>query len=339
MSKPQIASPEPAPAAIDVVRKRFPLRKTLQNASGVYLLGALILLFSLWVPETFLTATTLKSLAAEQSVTAILALGLLLPGAALKFDLSAATLLGASAIGVSWLTAIHGVSLGLAIVAVVAFGALVGAINGTLVVFVGIDAFIATLAMSSVLTALTLALSNNQLITGLPDQLGEFASPQVLGLSILFFYMLAIALAVWYILERHPIGRRLHAAGANPEAARLAGVRVGRLVFGSFVASGVVASIAGLLATARVGAGDPSLGPPYLLPAYAAVFLGTTQFKGGRVNAAGTLLAVFLLATGVRGLQLAGAQFWVNDLFNGVALAGAVGLAALARRRAASTKD
>lgn len=321
---------------IRVPRKPLSLRKTFQSASGLYLWGALILLFALWVPETFLTTTTVKSLAAEQSVTAILALGLLLPVAAGQFDLSAATLLGAAAIGVSWLTAIHGVPLELAVVIVIGFGALVGAINGALVVLIGIDSFIATLATSSVLTAITLAVSNNQLITGLPEKLGEFASPQPLGISILFFYMLVVAAVVWYLLEHHPTGRRLHASGGNPLAARLAGVRVGRLVFGSFVASGVIASLAGLLATARVGAGDPSLGPPYLLPAYAAVFLGATQFKGGRVNVAGTLLAVFLLATGVRGLQLAGAQFWVDDLFNGVALAVAVGLAALARRRASA---
>jgi ribose transport system permease protein len=92
------------------------------------------------------------------------------------------------------------------------------------------------------------------------------------------------------------------------------------------VTSSLLASCAGVLLASKLSTATPDLGPAYLLPAFAAAFLGTTQIKPGKFNVLGTLLAIFLLATGVKGLQLAGAADWVTDLFNGLALIIAVGL-------------
>ncbi|MET0430564.1 MAG: hypothetical protein ABW026_18950, partial [Microvirga sp.] len=88
-----------------------------------------------------------------------------------------------------------------------------------------------------------------------------------------------------------------------------------------------IAAFAGILESANLGNGDPTVGPSYLLPAFSAAFLGSTQFRGGRFNVWGTIVAVYVLATGVKGLQLAGAPIWIPDLFNGAALLLAVGLA------------
>ncbi|MGX9901037.1 ABC transporter permease subunit [Arthrobacter sp. SA17] len=89
---------------------------------------------------------------------------------------------------------------------------------------------------------------------------------------------------------------------------------------------GAIAAIAGVPLTSRINTGDPTVGPSLLLPALTAVFLGSTQFSGGRLNVWGTLISVYVLATGIKGLQLVGAAPWINDLFNGVALLAAVGL-------------
>jgi ribose transport system permease protein len=140
---------------------------------------------------------------------------------------------------------------------------------------------------------------------------------------------------MWYVLEHTPTGRRAQATGANPEAARLAGVRTSRHVFWSLVVSGVIASVAGVLVAAEIGEVSPTVGPPYLLPAFAACLLGTTQIKVGRFNVWGTLLAILLLATGVKGVQLVGGQLWYTDLFNGIALIGAVSVSVWASRRKA----
>ena len=142
-----------------------------------------------------------------------------------------------------------------------------------------------------------------------------------------------IGVAIYILIEYLPVGRYLYASGGNPVAARLAGVRVDRIVYGSLVASSLVAGITGVVLAARIGTASPDIGPSYLLPAFSAVFLGSTQIKPGRVNVLGTLIAIYLLATGVKGLQLAGAPSYTDDLFNGLALIIAVALAARSARK------
>jgi ribose transport system permease protein len=153
---------------------------------------------------------------------------------------------------------------------------------------------------------------------------------------IVFIYMVVLAIVAWMVLEHTPWGRRVRATGSGPDAARLAGVRTSWYVFWTLVVSGMVASLAGVLFIGRIGIVGPSVGQSYLLPTFAACFLGTTQIRPGRFNVWGTLLALFLLATGIQGLQLAGGQLWISDMFNGVALVAAVGLSVYAARRRAA---
>src|SRR5690606_12518497 len=95
------------------------------------------------------------------------------------------------------------------------------------------------------------------------------------------FVLLGVALVVWYVLERTPIGRRMYAAGFNPDGARLSGVAVAKVQVVSLVVGGIIASTAGVLIASRLNAGDPTVGVSLLLPALTAVFLGSTQFQGG----------------------------------------------------------
>ena len=194
--------------------------------------------------------------------------------------------------------------------------------------------------MSQVLAAATLYISANKQITGVfSDTFLDFGRKEILGIPVVVYYLVALALILWYVLECTPLGRHLFATGANPEAARLSGVRTGRLVWGSLVASAVVAGIAGIIYGAKIGSFSNTFGPPLLFPAFAAVFFGSTQFKS-RPNVWGTVLAVYTLAFGVKGLQLAFQEgvYWITPLFNGLALIVAVALASrrvgAGRRRA-----
>jgi ribose transport system permease protein len=298
-----------------------------RNISAIYVFAAIFVIFSLWVPHTFLAGTTWKTLLDSQAETALLAVGLVIAVAAGSFDLAIGTELGFGSIVVAWLLVNHGVPVVPAIVLTVLVGALIGLINGLLVVRARIDSFIATLGMSSVLLALIAWLSNSEQILGLSNGFQGIANDQIFGITLPVYLMLALAFVVWYVLERTPLGRRVYATGGNTDAARLAGVRTSLVVIGALVACGAIAAASGILVSAELGAGDPTIGPAYLLPAFSAVFLGSTQFKGGRFNVWGTVLAVYELATGVKGLQLAGAPVWIPDLFNGAALLLAVGLA------------
>ena len=134
--------------------------------------------------------------------------------------------------------------------------------------------------MSQVIAAATLYISANKQITGVfSDSFLDFGRRDVFGIPIVVYYLVAIALVLWYVLEMTPLGRHLFATGANPESARLSGVRTDQLVWGSLVASAVVAGIAGIIYGAKIGSFSNSFGPPLLFPAFAAVFFGSTQFR------------------------------------------------------------
>jgi ribose transport system permease protein len=309
----------------------------LDRFSGLYVWAALILIFSLWVPSLFDTATNVRIIAGSQAITAIVAMGLIVPVACGAFDLSIAGTLGVSTCVVIWFQANHhGWLLGIIVALLV--GLAVGAVNSLIVVRLHVDSFIGTLGMSSIL------LAGTEWITG-GSQIANVVSPtftkigqtQLFGLPLPVFYMIALAIVLWWLLEYTPAGRYLYGIGGNPQAARLAGIRTGRITTSAFLLSGLVAAFAGVILASQLGSASPDVGGPYLLPAFSAVFLGATQVFPGRVNVPGTLIAIFLLATGVKGLQLAGAPSYINDLFNGAALIIAVALAArahAARRKA-----
>jgi ribose transport system permease protein len=305
----------------------------LTRFTGVGIWALLIVVFALWIPHLFFEGSTAKSIASGQAITAVLALGVLFPLAASVYDLSIAQNLGLSAVVVSSLMVHSHVSPVLAVIITLAMGLGIGLLNGFLVAIVGVNSFIATLGMSSVLLALTELISNNLFIGPVSSSFQHVTAHSPLGIPIVLIYALVLAVVAWYALEHTPIGRRIYATGANPDAARLAGVRTKRYIIGTLAVAGVVSSLAGVLATSQIGEVSSTLGPPYLLPAFAACFLGTTQVKIGRFNIWGTMIALFLLATGVTGLQLAGAQIWVTDLFNGVALIGAVSIAVVTQKR------
>lgn len=317
--------------------RRFSLG--LDRFSGLYLWAVFIVLFSVLAPQTFPTASTVHLLAATQSIAAIVALALLMPMVTGQFDLS----IGAIA-NLSGLAATVVQTAGLldpigALILGVVIGVVVGAINGFVVVKLHIDSFIATLAMGSILVAFQILITGNRDPIPVYDpRFTGIAQTPVLGFQMVFVYMLVIAVILWWVLERTPMGRYMRATGNDREAARLSGVQVDKWAWLSLIMSGGICGFAGVLFVALVG---PSLsfGPSLLLPAFAAVFLGSTQLMPGRANVWGTVLSIFILATGVQGLQLISGAQWVASLFNGVALIVAVGLAVNRRRRIARADD
>jgi ribose transport system permease protein len=302
-------------------------RLGLDRFSGLYVLALLILVFGLWVPETFLSVNTFTGVASQQAITAILALALLVPYAAGVFDLSVAANLGLSVVIVCKLQA-EGLHPVLAVTLTLLAGAAIGAVNGFVIVGLRVDSFIGTLGMSSLLGGLIYWVSGNQQVTtGISQRFIDLGQGSLLDIPLPVFYLAGVALVMAFVTEYRPFGRKLYATGGNELAARLSGVQTSRLIVASLVISGTIAALAGVIFAAMIGSASLSAGPPFLLPAFAAVFLGATQIYPGRPNVLGTLVAVAVLGTGVKGLLLVGVQFWVSDLFNGLTLILAVALA------------
>jgi ribose transport system permease protein len=303
------------------------------NIGAVYVLVLIIVIFSIWVPETFPTLTTLKQVLNGNAVVAMLALSLLIPLSAGVFDLSTAYTATLSGVVVTKLI-VAGIPLGWAVVAALAVALLIGLLNALVVVVMRVDSFIGTLATGSLILAFVSMVTKDLTVQD-PSLTGSFleiGQRTISGVTLPVFYTLVIAAVIWYVLEATATGRRLYATGFNERTARLAGVRTDRLRFGSLFASAFVGGVAGIVLASIIGSGDPTAGPPYLLSAFAAAFLGATQLRGGRFNAPGTLIAILLLGTGVTGLGLAAQPQWTQNMFTGVVLIAALAATGAQRR-------
>jgi ribose transport system permease protein len=320
--------------------RRLAAGLAFDRVGAVYVWLGIIVLFSLWVPDTFPSAGTAKQILNSNAITGLAALSITIPLAARVFDLSFAGVMTLTGVAVAHFLAKDGIPLVPAVALALAIGLGVGLINAIVVVVMRIDSFIGTLATGSLITALITMVTNETPITDakLGGSFAKIGQTSVGGVTLGVFYCAAVALAIWYLLEHTATGRRLYATGFNPDAARLAGVRVDRLRFMSLVASGGLAGAAGVVLASTLGSGSPTAGSPYLLPAFAAAFLGATQLKHGRFNAGGTIIAVLLLGTGVTGLALANAPSWAGDMFVGVVLIAALAVTGMQRRTTVASR-
>jgi len=300
---------------------------------GVLLL--VILGFSVLSPDLFATQDNAKDILNAQPPGMFIALAAVLVLLVGEFDLSLGATLGLAQYLVLELITASGFSWPAAVVVTLVTGALIGAVNAAFVVGLGVNSFVATIGMSTVLVGIIEWISggNAPIVEPPPAGFTDLAQTELAGVAVPVLYALVAAVVLWVVFEYTVFGRELRATGANRTAARLSGLRTNRAVVVAFVGAGVLASIGGILITARVGAADATSGPGYLLPAYAAAFLGATAIRPGLFNVWGTVIAIFLVAVGITGLQLEGAESWVTPVFNGVVLLMAVTVSMLAARR------
>lgn len=304
----------------------------------VILTLTLIVLFSILLPDTFPTLLNVRAIVSDKAIIALLSLAAMIPMVAGRIDLTVGYGIVLWHILAISLQTLFGIPWPLAVLIVLCLGALVGFLNGLLVEVAKIDAFIATLGTGTVLYALALWHTGGRQVVGvLPEGFYAINGVFVFGLPITGYYVLAITIVLWLVLEYTPIGRYLYAIGANPKAAELNGIPTRKFVIGAFVTSGLMTALAGVILASKLRIGQASVGLEYLLPALVGAFLGSTTIKPGRVNVWGTIVGVAILAVGISGIQQFGGSFWVEPMFNGVTLLVAIGIAGYAQRRKAVT--
>jgi ribose transport system permease protein len=329
------AATETAPdAAPTPPRERRSLAPALERSGLVLTWIVMIAVFSALRPDTFATSANFSTILGSQAVLVVLALGVIIVLTAGDYDLSIAGVLALSAMMIAVLNAKHGWPIGAAIVAALAAGAAVGFINGLFVMVFGVNSFIVTLGTGTVLQGIVLWMSNSETISGVSDGLvNAVVGTNVLGIPVGFYYGLLLCLVLWYVFEYTALGRRLLFVGRGRKVSRLSGFNVPRLRWGALIVTGVLSAAAGVLYAGTTGGADSSSGASFLLPAYAAAFLGATTIVPGRFNPWGTLVAVYFLVTGITGLTILGAASYVQDLFYGGALVLAVALSHFPRRK------
>lgn len=288
--------------------------------------------------RAFPTINNVNVILGSQSVVALIAIAALFPLVCGYFDFS----LGANAVMAQVLTAglmsVFGLPLWVAVLAAMVVGTLIGVINGFFVTRLHMSPFVTTLGMAMLLAGLMSWFTGGQtFVTGIDPALIRFGSTRWLGIPLVFYITIAVALIAWYFFTHTPYGRSLYAIGSNATAAKLVGVPVARNVWWSFIVAGFIAGGAGVLQLARVGSATASDGGMLLFPALAAVFLGATAIRPGFFNVWGTVIGAVFVSISVSGLALSGASGWASNVFNGVALLAAVALSTYlgrSRRRA-----
>lgn len=297
----------------------------------------LIIGFSIVMASSFFSWGNFSIMFASYAPAALLALAIIVPLTAGDYDLSVGATLTLSASTIGVLNVWHQMPILLVLVIVLGIGVAVGLIHSLFIIYFRVPSLVVTLGSTSLMSGIVQWITNSSTIGGIDNSLIMAAvGYRLFGIPYAFYYALVAALVMWYIFDYMPLGRRLLFVGRGREVARLNGIAVDRVRVGALVMSAVLASAAGILYAGVLGSADPYSGLNYLLPAFAAAFLGATTIQPGRFNPWGTIVAVYFLATGITGLSMLGIPLWVTNVFNGAALILAVTISQITRGREAS---
>lgn len=310
------------------------VRAALAKYSLVVVLVAVCAGFAASNPAVFATVANARTIASTNATVALLALAAMLPLAVGQFDISVGFQFGLAQGLCAGLIVNQQLPAAAAVAIVLAAGLLIGTLNGLLVARLGLNSFIATLAVGILVLGTTQWVTGDLTINGaMPEWFLQAGRVQLAGVPLPFVYVVVAAAVLWVALEFTTWGRHVYAAGGNAKAAQLAGVPVGRVTVQAFTGTGLLCAAAGVLSVSILGASSPVVGLGALLPAFAGAFLGATSIRPGRYNALGTVVAVYLVAVGITGLRQHGASNYVEQYFYGLALLVAVSLARLASHR------
>ncbi|MDB5370960.1 MAG: transporter permease [Roseomonas sp.] len=305
---------------------------------GTVFAGLLLLLFFAAFAENFASLGNLAVILKETSFLAIIAIGFALALTTAELDLSVADVASLAAVTTGALIQ-GGSAPAVAVLAGLGVGLGAGLLNGFAVTVLKVPSLIATLGTAAIAKGLGFMLTQGVAFVGRwPRDFTGLARGSLLGVSNLIWWMAGIAFLAWLLLKWTRTGLHMVATGEADEAARLAGIRTGRMKRLGLALAGLMAGILAVLMAASLSSAAPGMAGDHFLYAIAAVLLGMTMIEPGRPNIPGTLVAAFMLKTLGNGLVLLGAPYYAQDIALGVIIIGSVALSSTVMRRAAFTK-
>ena len=301
-------------------------------------LVAMIVAFAALSPRTFPTFNNFTNVLNQASLVTIIAAGLTLAMVVGELDLSIGFAASLHGILVTGLVVSNKLPIPVAILIVLAAGALIGFVNGLIVTKIRVNSVIATLGIGTILTGVAFAYSAGvPIVAGVPESFLQLSLGRwLVGIPNNIVVMAMVVGGLWVLLEGTALGQEIQAVGGNPAAARLAGINVDRIKILGFVISGACAALTGILLASRLGSGTASAADSYLLTAFAAVFLGSATLRDGEFHVLGTLIGAMIIAFGFNGLNIFGAPTFSQYVLQGAILIVAVGLSSLGRSIAES---
>jgi ribose transport system permease protein len=323
---------ESVPPAVG--RGRLSIRSIAERWSLVLAFLGALAFFAVARPDTFLTWDNARAILDDASVLTVLAVGVTVILVIGEFDLSVGFVTGFAAAAAVSVMASYGWPWWAAVAVGLGAGSAAGLANGFAVAYVGIPSFVATLAIGSIAAAVELAITQTSIFEGLDPKFSDIALNRVGTIPLRAVIAAGVVLVFLILLRTTVYGRHATAIGDNAAAARLTGVPVGRVTVIAFVLAGTTAGLAAILVTSSAGSYYPGLGTGFLLPAYAAAFLGLSLGGGLRFNVLGSYLGVLLLGMVSTGLTMMNQPSWIAALVQGIVLIAAVAGIAIRRRGA-----
>jgi ribose transport system permease protein len=296
-------------------------------------LALMIVIFSILSPDAFPTFNNFVNVLNQASLATIIAGGLTLAVVVGELDLSIGYAASLHGVLVTGLIVHDKLPIALAIVIVLALGALIGVVNGLIVTKLRVNSVIATLGVGTIIVGLAFAYSSGvPIVAGVPEGFLQLSLGRwLLGIPNPIIVMAVVVMGLWLLVERTAIGQEIQAVGGNPIAARLAGISVDRIKILGFVISAVCAALTGALLASRLGSGTTNAADSYLLTAFAAVFLGSATLRDGEFHVLGTFIGTLIIVFGFNGLNIFGAPTFSQYVFQGTILVVAVALSSLGR--------
>lgn len=292
---------------------------------GIFVAFALLCLALSLSSEFFLTWHNWTNIIRQTAINGILAIGVTFVILSKGIDLSVGSVLAlAGAVAASFAVTPDPQFIGVAIFAALATGALAGSLNGWLVARMGVPSFVVTLGMLSAARGLTFIYTDGRPISNLSPAFLWFGNGAVLGVPVPILTLAIVFAICWFALRYSVFGRHVYAVGGSEKAAKTSGVRTGRVIFATYVISGLLAGLAGLILTARTTAALPQAGIAYELDAIAAVVIGGTSLSGGRGTLTGTIFGALIIGTINNGLDLLGVSSYYQQVVKGTIIVGAV---------------
>lgn len=320
--------------------KLAPLSGLRRVRFGVLLnLTLFALLMVIWAAlslttDSFLTANNLTNLMRQFSLLAIIAIGQTFVIITGGIDLSVGAVVGLTSVIVSMLM-VAGVPIPIAVLITLFSGACIGAIHAFGVVYMRLPPFIVTLAGLTAWRGVGLLVTNGFNVSGLPKEFGAFSRADLLGLPVLFWMVVLVAIPAYVLLHISRWGRYIYAVGSNAEAVRLSGINIRNTIFLVYIISSTCASLAGILAASRLSLGIATTGDTWELQAIASSVIGGTSLFGAVGSVVGPTLGALLLSTINQGANLLNVNPFWQRIITGLLIVLIVFLDQLRRRRQA----
>jgi len=307
------------------VNKRERIRELMRTVGMLPVLVLLLVGFAL-ASENFLTMQNLSIITQQASVNVVLAAGMTFVILTAGIDLSVGAILAASAVVA--LQASMSPQYGmLGIFAGIGFGLLLGLVNGGLIAFMRLPPFIVTLGALTAMRGLARLLADDKTVFNPDLPFAFIGNDSILGVPWLVVIAVAVIGLSWFILRRTVMGVQIYSVGGNPEAARLSGIKVWKVLLFVYAMSGALAGLGAVMSASRLFAANGlQLGQSYELDAIAAVILGGTSFTGGVGTIGGTLIGALIIAVLTNGLVLLGVSDIWQYIIKGIVIIGAVAL-------------